>query len=248
MKPRALRRLIKTGIVLFVLLLAGLLLYMLARDRPQDLPWTALDLGERPGMFTGRKIAALREDFPECQRLMTRAGIRYQTLAPVEVRDQPQCGYSDGLRLVSGGSLSIDYLPKDLGTSCPVAAGLAVWEWNVVQPAARRHFGRQVAVIEHYGSYNCRRIVGRGEGVWSQHATANAIDIAAFRMDDATRITVKGDWNSRDPQVQAFLREVRDGACGLFATVLSPDYNEAHHDHFHFDQADRGAMGWRACR
>ncbi|MFN3798647.1 MAG: extensin family protein, partial [Sphingobium yanoikuyae] len=46
----------------------------------------------------------------------------------------------------------------------------------------------------------------------------------------------------------AFLRDVRDGACGLFSTVLSPDYNAAHRDHFHLDQAERGATGWRACR
>jgi hypothetical protein len=41
---------------------------------------------------------------------------------------------------------------------------------------------------------------------------------------------------------------VRDGACDLFATVLSPDYNAAHRDHFHLDQAARGASGWRGCR
>ena len=36
---------------------------------------------------------------------------------------------------------------------------------------------------------------------------------------------------------------LRDGACGLFATVLSPDYNAAHRDHFHLDQAARGRFG-----
>ena len=45
-----------------------------------------------------------------------------------------------------------------------------------------------------------------------------------------------------------FLREVRTGACDLFATVLSPDYNAAHRDHLHFDQADRGGTGWGLCR
>ena len=40
-----------------------------------------------------------------------------------------------------------------------------------------------------------------------------------------------------------FLREVRDGACGYFNVVLSPDYNADHHDHLHVD------MGWyRTCR
>ena len=51
-----------------------------------------------------------------------------------------------------------------------------------------------------------------------------------------------------DPAERRFLRRVRDGACGLFATVLSPDYNAAHRDHLHLDQADRGMGGWRSCR
>nr|MBA3526869.1 extensin family protein [Sphingomonas sp.] len=46
----------------------------------------------------------------------------------------------------------------------------------------------------------------------------------------------------------AFLREVRDGACRLFPTVLSPDYNAAHRDHLHLDVANRGTAGWTLCR
>jgi hypothetical protein len=39
------------------------------------------------------------------------------------------------------------------------------------------------------------------------------------------------------------LRALRAGACRFFDVVLSPDFNEAHRDHFHFE------MGrFRACR
>jgi hypothetical protein len=58
---------------------------------------------------------------------------------------------------------------------------------------------------------------------------------------------VLGDW-PRSSREAAFLRDARDGACDLFSTVLSPDYNQAHADHFHLDQAARGATGWRLCR
>ncbi|TMJ11586.1 MAG: extensin family protein [Alphaproteobacteria bacterium] len=44
------------------------------------------------------------------------------------------------------------------------------------------------------------------------------------------------------------LRGVRDDACKLFSTTLSPDYNAAHCDHLHLDEAPRGALGWRGCR
>jgi hypothetical protein len=104
-----------------------------------------------------------------------------------------------------------------------------------------------VASIEHFGSYSCRRLYGREAGGWSEHARANAVDVAGFTLSDGTRISVARDWEAEGPHGR-FLDEVRDGACDLFATVLSPDYNEAHQDHFHFDQADRGAMGWRGCR
>lgn len=175
---------------------------------------------------------------------MRRAGIRFARLTP---RGGGQCGYSDAVRFSPGGALSIGYRPKDLATSCPVAAGLALWEWHVVQPAALRRFGTRVETVEHYGSYSCRRIYGRSEGAWSEHASANAVDIAAFRLADGRRISVVGDWKG-DGAKALFLRDVRDGACRLFATTLSPDYNEAHRDHFHLDQAERGATGWRGCR
>jgi hypothetical protein len=82
------------------------------------------------------------------------------------------------VRFQAGGALDLAYAPADVGTSCPVAAALALWEWHVVQPAAIRHLGTKVARIEHLGSYSCRRLYGRSEGQWSEHASANAIDIA----------------------------------------------------------------------
>ncbi|MBO0763675.1 MAG: extensin family protein [Hyphomicrobiaceae bacterium] len=37
----------------------------------------------------------------------------------------------------------------------------------------------------------------------------------------------------------AFLRRLHKGACATFGTVLGPDANEAHRNHFHFDLAPR---------
>jgi hypothetical protein len=223
----------------------GMLGYGYARNHPEDLPWTELDLGRPVGAFTGRKLAALGGEAGKCRALLTEAGVRFTALPPR--RDGPQCGHDDAVRFASGGALGAGYRPADLGVACPVAAALALWEWHVVQPAALAHFGEQVATIEHFGSYSCRRLYGRGEGDWSEHATANAVDIAAFRLERGRRISVAGDWEGAGAEAR-FLREVRNGACRLFATVLSPDYNEAHRDHIHLDQARRGAMGWRACR
>ena len=236
--------LLKTALVFAVLIFAGLLLYGYARNHPEDMPWTPLDLTQPVGAFTGRKLTALVGDGDTCGALMADAGIDF---TPLPARsDGAQCGYDDGVRL-TGGAQRISYAPAGLGTSCAVAASLALWEWHVVQPAALDHFGQRVASIDHFGSYSCRRLYGRDEGAWSEHSTANAVDIAGFRLEDGTRIRLISDWDGDGPEA-AFLRDVRDGACRLYATVLSPDYNQAHTDHFHFDHADRGPMGWRGCR
>jgi hypothetical protein len=215
------------------------------RGRPQDLPWTPLDLGRPIGLFTGRKLTRLTDDFPACRAALDRAGVKYTPLPPRS--GEGRCGYGDGVRFAPGGPRRIGFTPSGLGVACPVAAALSVWEWEVVQPAAERRFGSRVTAIDHFGSYSCRRIYGRDAGNWSEHATADAVDIAGFRLADGTRITVVGDWQGQDAKAR-FLRDVRDGACDLFATTLSPDYNAAHRDHLHLDQAERGAMGWRGCR
>lgn len=129
--------------------------------------------------------------------------------------------------------------------ACPVAAALAMWEWNVVQPAALRRLGSRVVTIEQFGTYNCRDIAG--SAVLSEHAHARAIDIAGFVLASGKRITVARDWQGGDAE-SLFLRDVRDGACRLFSTTLSPDYNAAHHDHLHLDEAMRSGMGWGVCR
>ena len=236
------RRLI--GWLIFLALIAAG--YLHGRDyvrrHPQDFPWTKLDLRHPTGAFTGPKLTQLGRNPDQCRDLLRQVGAD-DAPAPSR-RAGPECGYDDGMRL---GSRPIAFRPAGPVTSCSVAAGLYLWETRVVQPAAMRHFGQRVASIDHAGSYSCRRLYGRSEGAYSEHATADAIDILGFRLADGTRISVLNDWNSDDPK-SAFLRDVRDESCRFFSTVLSPDYNAAHADHLHLDQADRGTAGWRACR
>ena len=239
---RITRRLL--GWLLFLALVG--LAYLWGRDHvrrhPQDVPWTKLSLTDPVGRFTGRKLAALARDPAQCRALLTAAGIDDVPAPPRS--GGPQCGYRDGVRL---GADRVDYRPSGLVTACPVAAALALLEREVIDVAAIRHFGSRVTAIDHAGSYSCRRLYGRAEGAYSEHATADAVDLTGFRLADGRTVSVLRDWRGSGPKA-AFLREARDGACRLFATVLSPDYNAAHADHLHLDQADRGAAGWCACR
>jgi hypothetical protein len=204
---------------------------------PEDLPWTPLDLRASIGLFTGRKLAALQRDPALCHALLKEAGVRF-TLLPARHHGE-RCGWDDAVRLTGRVSPSVPL-------ACPLAAGMSVWLRRVVQPAAAEMLGSRVPAVEHFGSYACRRIGGAGARDWSEHAFANAVDIAGFRLADGRRITVARDWRSGPSG--AFLHKVRDGGCRLFATTLSPDHNRAHRDHLHFDGAPRGELGWRMCR
>jgi len=215
-----------------------------AARHPEAIPWAALDLSDPTGSFTGRKLTALTGEASQCRILLKEAGVRF---TPLPARIQGQCGYRDGVRLLKGGPLPLRWEPSNLGVACPVAAALFLWNRDVVQPAAARHLRAAIVRIETLGSYSCRRIYGRPSGAWSEHATADAIDIAGFSLAGGSHVRIRNDWSGGGRKA-AFLRDVRDGACKLFATVLSPDYNRAHANHLHLDQAERGTMGWRACR
>jgi len=218
-----------------------LLVYLIPRLPPQDLPWTPLDLEAPIGRATASKLA--RIDGAACRMLLDKADIHYRALANTR---RGQCGYDDGVALAERSKRGITYAPATPPLACPLAAGLILWEREVVEPAAGQRLGARVVAIDHYGSYSCRRMYGRAVGDWSEHARARALDVAGFRLSDGRRVTVAHDWAKAGPESR-FLHDVRDGACRLFATVLSPDYNAAHRDHLHLDEAKRGGV-WRACR
>ncbi len=205
-------------------------------ENPQHNPWAPLDLDDPPGWATHRKLAALREDPAACRAVLARSDVAFETLPPA---GEGECRRED--RTVLGDTR----LASAPAMTCAVGAGFELWLRQSVQPAAEELLGTRVARIEHFGAYSCRRIYGRDSGRWSEHATGNAIDVAAFVLADGRRITVRGDWRG-DGDEAMFLHRVRGEACGVFGTVLSPDYNAAHADHFHLDQAARGFGG--VCR
>jgi hypothetical protein len=237
---RSLRRLLWLWLLASVGLTL-LLVYAIPRLPPEDLPWTPLDLDAPIGSATAGKLARL--DGQACHSLLDKSGTAYRRLPPVQA---DRCGYSDAVAWKTGGRRHLRYVPAAPPLACPLAAALLLWEREVVVPAAERRLGARVVAIDHFGSYACRRLYGRATGDWSEHAGARALDVAGFRLSDGRRITVARDWTRQGPEGQ-FLHDVRDGACRLFATTLSPDYNAAHRDHFHLDEARRGGM-WRACR
>ena len=65
---------------------------------------------------------------------------------------------------------------------------------------------------------------------------------AGFRGDKglhAPVVAATANLSAAKTTEAAFLRRLHHGACSVFTTVLGPEANEAHHDHFHFDMKER---------
>lgn len=121
---------------------------------------------------------------------------------------------------------------------CPVATAFADWTETVVKPAAKKHFRQDIASYVMGPSYACRtRRNGSRTTRLSEHAFANAVDVAGFKLKDGTVIMVEPNHSGA---AKAFQAEVRKGACGPFKTVLGPRTVAYHDDHLHLDSAPRG--------
>jgi hypothetical protein len=218
----------------FLSLLAGGIFVALNFEKLLD-RYAPFDLREPPNWLTGVQLYYLRASPRKCPAVLARSGVDFKP-AQLAFNDRG-CGFDDGVRRSS----STVIYGGDNVLRCPAAASLVLWEQHVLQQAAERTVGKKVRAIQTFGTYSCRNVNNSKEGRLSQHATANAIDIAGFTFEDGSTANVLKDWGKGERG--EFLRAVRDGACRFFGGVLSPDYNAAHANHFHFD------MGWwKICR
>lgn len=226
-------------LLLAALLAAAWLTHGRAWRLPDALdPWAPLGYDEPPNWLTRHKLERLVGDPAACRAWI--AGATPWQAEPLPDRvTGPGCGFTDVLRLQGTPQLR---LASPLPLTCRAAVSLALWERHALQPLAAAHLGSPVRRIDHLGSYACRDIAGRSDGRRSEHATANAIDIAGFVLADGRRIGVLRDWPGDDAESR-FLRAVHAGACDWFAGVIGPDRDAAHRDHFHYDGGR-----WRYCR
>jgi hypothetical protein len=131
--------------------------------------------------------------------------------------------------------------------TCPLATNFSAWAKHAVRPAAIKYLGSDAVRIETMGTYSCRRVSGARSNKLSEHAFGNAVDVSAFVLKDGRRISVLNGWNGKADE-RAFLRRLHESACKRFGTVLGPDYNGAHANHFHFDMGKSMKDGTAYCR
>ena len=182
---------------------------------------------KRPGSIeraaTERRLARLRGQV--CNDI----AIQGQSLGRVE--GPGACGVSNAVRVRSVAGVA---LRPAATMDCRTAAALKRWINRGAIPAVGNEGGgiASLRVVSHYA---CRNRNNAANGRLSEHANGRAIDIAGIGLQDGSEITVLSGWGSSGDGRQ--LRQMWRAACGPFGTVLGPEANRFHLDHFHFDTA-----------
>ncbi len=188
----------------------------------------------------------------ECLTELDQRGVNYDLLAPIE--DTPsnaphlRCRVIDPVRVQSplnGVNFHTDGNPPSGVTA---ACELAVALHKMTQLLAEL----RVNAVMHMGTYNCRTIRNPAidELIISQHGLATAIDISGLTQIDGVTYNVLRDWEHgvvtnwqldesdrfTTPKGRFLYQFARELVIrGIANLVLTPEYNELHHNHFHVD-------------
>ncbi|MBB5722436.1 hypothetical protein FHS72_002062 [Loktanella ponticola] len=144
------------------------------------------------------------------------------------VNGNGRCGIDDAVRVRAVAGVT---LRPAATIDCATASALKRWVTTGAMPAT----GGQVSSLRVVSHYSCRNRNAASTGRLSEHSFGKAIDIAGIGLKSGREITVLTGWNAaRDSTA---LRTMWQAACGPFGTVLGPNANRFHRDHFHFDTA-----------
>ncbi len=141
------------------------------------------------------------------------------------------CGIKNAVKLrsVSGVTLSQSSI-----MDCSTAKALKKWVDGSAKPALANR-GGGLSAIRVAAHYACRTRNNQRGAKISEHGKGRAIDISGFKTKSGEVITVLKGW--RAASTSKALKRMHKGACGPFGTVLGPNADRFHQDHFHFDTA-----------
>lgn len=141
------------------------------------------------------------------------------------------CGVEAPVRVTSVAGLRLSQ-PATL--DCRTASALRQWAEDTVKPVVGER-GGGAAGLRVAAHYVCRTRNRQPDAKVSEHGRGRAIDISAIRLANGSEITVLKGWTRW--RQRRIMRRIHEGACGSFGTVLGPDADRYHRDHFHLDTA-----------
>lgn len=224
---------------------------------------------DEPKVWSPQEIAAAQA---QCATILKTVSADYEMLPPMR---QGECGDPAPVKLkaltINGQRVALEPAAT---VNCPMVAATNRWLATAILPQAKAMLGEPVTAISVMSSYSCRSVYNDPGRKLSQHAKANALDIAGFITKGGKKILLLSDWQRAPEPVETasaaqgqpaqaagqvpaapkapiqpvaaapilkptpadgFLKAIHAKACGIFGTVLGPEANKAHHNHFHVD-------------
>lgn len=152
-------------------------------------PSTSMRL--QAGLRTGSLVV-----LQHSQRCRTALATTREIFTPVKDRKIDQgCGLNDVVRTDHS---PIAFSPQTTAT-CGLTAAL-IWYQAALQDVALSQMHTRLIRVDQLGTSACRNVNSEAIGSRSQHATANAIDIAAFHFANGRTITVARDYGADTPE------------------------------------------------
>ncbi|QCR36067.1 extensin family protein [Nissabacter sp. SGAir0207] len=202
-------------------------------------PFSPLTVDDPPTFITRYKLKQLQQDPAACLQVLEQAQARGRISYALPGAMGGKCPLPNPVRVTRFGKVA---LSSSFLASCPMALSSAMFVSQTAAPQAEALLGSRLTRIDHLGSYACRNIYHRENARLSEHATAEALDISAFRLADGRTLSVLKQWPQEGPAA-GYLHQVFSESCGFFGNALGPEYNAAHANHFHL-----GMRGYGICR
>lgn len=130
-----------------------------------------------------------------CDAALAGVVVSYDRMDPLR---EGICGAPAPVKLTSVGAAPAAEIDPPATLTCAMAVKLARWMEAIVQPAAREHLGEPVVRLRNVASYSCRNRYNTPGKRISEHANANALDIAAFETKSGKVITVLDQWDAKE--------------------------------------------------
>ncbi len=183
-----------------------------------------------------------------CERMLNGLDIIWRPDQPIG--EPGGCGTPAPIAIAEVAQIRLD---PPATVNCPLAEALHHWLSQSVQPTARKEVGASIVAIRNASSYACRRRNNATSGKLSEHALADALDIAAFDFSKKPQVTVAGGTGGFLQKIGLsrkgnFMQAVRKSACSYFNTVLGPGADRYHGDHFHVDLMRLRPGRFKMCR
>jgi hypothetical protein len=181
----------------------------------------------------------------QCLSELKAANVQFTALGNVS---KEGCAVEGAVELDAVSSpFGIVSIPGKPTMACVFARQFTTWVRNVAAPLTLAYMNSKLAAIETGEGFVCRTRYDKPGEKLSEHAKGNAVDIAAFRLENGRRLLVK-DASSSAQIDGVLMRTYRATGCGYFTTILGPGSNEAHKEHLHFDYGLHGATyNYRIC-